>query len=34
MFNPAVETGTKLCNMKPVNYFAVVVYLRNNSFPP
>lgn len=33
MFNPAVETGTKLCNMKPVNYFAVVVYLRNNSSP-
>ncbi|KAL2288308.1 hypothetical protein FJTKL_04360 [Diaporthe vaccinii] len=33
MFKPAVENGTKLCNMKPMNYFAAVVYLRNDSSP-
>lgn len=34
MFNPAMENGTKLCNMKkPMNYSATVVYLRNDSPP-
>lgn len=33
MFNPTVENGTKLCNMKLMNCFATVVYLRNDSSP-
>lgn len=33
MFNPAVENGTKLCNMKPMNCLAAVVYLPNDPSP-
>lgn len=34
MFNLPAESGAKLCNMKPMNYSAAVVYLRNDSPTP
>ena len=34
MFDPPAESGAKLCNMKPMNYSAAVVYLRNDSPTP